>query len=144
MERRLHRSETDRFLSGVAGGMAEHFAWDPTLTRLGWIVVCFFTGGLAFLVYLVLWLVTPSYAAVYGVEQVPSASVVTVRSGGERRGRASTALVVGELLVIVGVLALLGSLGVYAPWDVFAPWNVWRIVWPLVLIGIGALFLVRR
>lgn len=55
---RLTRSETDRWIAGVAGGIAERLGLDPTLVRLAWVLSIFF-GGLGVFAYLVLWIVLP-------------------------------------------------------------------------------------
>ena len=58
MEKRLHRSLSDRKIAGVCGGVAEYLGWDPTLVRVLWIVLTFL-GGSGILAYLILWLVMP-------------------------------------------------------------------------------------
>ena len=55
---RLERSSHDKWLGGVAGGLAHYFDIDPTIVRLAFIVA-FFGFGTGMLVYLVLWLVMP-------------------------------------------------------------------------------------
>ena len=57
--RRLTRSVQGRMLAGVAGGLGEYFGVDPTIVRLGWVLAAFLTGGVAVLIYLAFWLVTP-------------------------------------------------------------------------------------
>jgi len=42
--KKLYRSQTDRQLAGVCGGVAEYFKIDPTIIRLGWIVIVVLTG----------------------------------------------------------------------------------------------------
>lgn len=59
MPRRLYRSRTDRMVSGVSGGLAEYFDIDPALVRLLWVLAAIFSGGLAVLGYIVLWIVVP-------------------------------------------------------------------------------------
>lgn len=56
--RHLTRSETNKRLAGVAGGIAEYFGIDPILVRVAFVVAAFmgFTGVL---VYVVLWIVLP-------------------------------------------------------------------------------------
>jgi phage shock protein C len=56
MSPQLRRSETDRVLAGVAGGIAQRFGISSTLVRLAWLLSVFF-GGLGVLVYLILWIV---------------------------------------------------------------------------------------
>lgn len=34
MSKRLYRSRRERMISGVCGGIAEYFAFDPTIVRL--------------------------------------------------------------------------------------------------------------
>lgn len=50
--KRLYKSRTDRKLCGVCGGVAEYFGIDPTIVRLGLVilVLCFGTGILAYLI----------------------------------------------------------------------------------------------
>jgi phage shock protein C len=59
MAAQLTRSETDRVIAGVAGGIAERFGLDPTLVRIAWVVSIFF-GGFGILLYVVLWIALPT------------------------------------------------------------------------------------
>jgi phage shock protein C len=57
----LRRSRTDRKLGGVLGGFAEHFDIDPTVLRVGYVLVSVISAAFpGFLVYLLLWLIIPS------------------------------------------------------------------------------------
>jgi phage shock protein C len=53
----LTRSETDKMIAGVAGGMAAYFGLDATLIRVLWAVAGLMGWGL--LAYLILWIVLP-------------------------------------------------------------------------------------
>lgn len=57
-KKRLYRSENDRILGGVCGGIAEVYDIDPTLVRLITVVLAF--TGAAELVYLIAWLIMPT------------------------------------------------------------------------------------
>ncbi len=46
-------------ISGVAGGIAAHISRDPKLIRVLWVILAWFTVGLAVVLYLVLWGTTP-------------------------------------------------------------------------------------
>ncbi len=50
--KRLHKSQTDKKLCGVCGGIAEYLNIDSTLIRLLWaaIIFCAGTGILAYIV----------------------------------------------------------------------------------------------
>jgi phage shock protein PspC (stress-responsive transcriptional regulator) len=66
MNRRLYRSRTDSVIGGVAGGVAEYLDVDPSIVRIVWAVLAIVTGGIFFVLYIVMWIVVPE-----GV-QVPS------------------------------------------------------------------------
>ncbi|MGH0428929.1 PspC domain-containing protein [Bacillus mycoides] len=56
MSKRLYKSETDKMLFGVCGGLGEYFDISTTLIRIIWViaVLCFGTGFLAYLICLLL------------------------------------------------------------------------------------------
>jgi phage shock protein C len=62
MSPQLRRSETDRVIAGVAGGVAQRFGFNSTLVRLAWVVSVFF-GGFGIVIYLILWIALPKGAA---------------------------------------------------------------------------------
>ena len=43
-KKKLYRSKKDRVLTGLAGGLGDYFDIDPTLVRLGWLLIVVFTG----------------------------------------------------------------------------------------------------
>jgi phage shock protein C len=55
--RKLTRSETDKRLAGVCGGLAEYFGIDPVLVRIAFVVLAVMGPGI--LLYIVLWIVMP-------------------------------------------------------------------------------------
>ncbi len=54
---RLMRSRTDKYISGVSGGIARYLAIDPVFVRLGFLALAF--SGIGFLIYPILWLIMP-------------------------------------------------------------------------------------
>ena len=40
MNKRLYKSNENKMVCGVCGGIAEYFDIDPTLVRLGWVLFC--------------------------------------------------------------------------------------------------------
>ena len=61
-QERLSRHRQDRWLGGVAGGIGHHFAIDPLIVRVSFVVLCFF-GGAGFLLYGAAWLLIPEEGA---------------------------------------------------------------------------------
>jgi phage shock protein C len=55
---RLYRSESDRILGGVCGGIAEVYDLDPSLIRLA--TALLFLSGAPLVLYLIAWIVIPS------------------------------------------------------------------------------------
>ena len=58
MSNRLYKSNTNKMIDGVCGGLAEYFNVDPTLVRLGWVVFCAL-GGSGILAYIVAAVIIP-------------------------------------------------------------------------------------
>ncbi len=56
---RLTRSSTDRVIAGVCGGLAKQFNIDPTLVRVGFVLLTLF-AGISPWIYLLLWVAIPS------------------------------------------------------------------------------------
>lgn len=123
MAQRLYRSRTERMVSGVCGGLAEYFDIDPTIVRVVYAVATVLTGFLpGILLYLVMALVMPvghAGEAVEGVAVPPSRTVAA-----------------GAILVVLGALLLLGNFGLLAWWS-------WTRLWPLLLVLVGAVLLMR-
>lgn len=55
---KFHRSESNKVLAGVCGGLATYFNLDPILVRIIFIAL-FIAGSLGFWIYLLLWLIAP-------------------------------------------------------------------------------------
>jgi phage shock protein PspC (stress-responsive transcriptional regulator) len=62
-EKRLTRSKKDRMLAGVCGGIADYFKLDPSLVRIGIVLICLITAVVPVtLMYAVMWFVIPEEA----------------------------------------------------------------------------------
>lgn len=58
MNKRLYKSNENKMIDGVCGGIAEYFNIDPTLVRLAWVLFCAM-GGSGFLAYIIAALIIP-------------------------------------------------------------------------------------
>ena len=58
MKKKLYRSESDKKLCGVCGGIAEYFEIDSTVIRLLWLAASLFIGS-GILCYIICALVMP-------------------------------------------------------------------------------------
>lgn len=59
---RLRRSRSNRYVAGVAGGLARHLDIDPVILRVLFVVLTLF-GGAGIVVYAALWLLVPDEAS---------------------------------------------------------------------------------
>ncbi len=56
--RKLYRSQSNRILAGVCGGLGEYFNVDVTLIRVLFVVLAVF-GGAGLIIYLAMWIIVP-------------------------------------------------------------------------------------
>ena len=56
--RKLYRSQTQRMIAGVCGGLAEYFNVDATLMRVVFVLLAVF-GGSGIVIYIVMWIIVP-------------------------------------------------------------------------------------
>jgi phage shock protein PspC (stress-responsive transcriptional regulator) len=144
MNKRLYRSRTDTVIGGVASGLAAYLDADPALVRIAWAILVVVTGGAALIVYIVCWIVVPEEHEtpvvpvgepqtdpVTGEVIAPVAATPATPTASKGVG-GSAGVVVGIGLVLVGVWFLLRE---------YLPEINWGLLWPLVLVGVGALIL---
>ncbi len=76
--KRLYRSETNKVLAGICGGLGEYLAVDPVVLRLLWVVITIFTGAVPGLVaYIVAIFVIPRMPLVHHHTQAHHAATST-------------------------------------------------------------------
>lgn len=123
-QKRLTKSH-DRKLGGVAGGLAEYFDVDPTLVRVIFVVALFLPGlGLGALVaYILMWMIIPD-----------AEGSAPPRPASEGGGPDAT-MILGVIILVLGVILLLRSSWVWTTWF---GWAGGQLIWPAILIGIGA------
>lgn len=64
--KRLTRSNKDKMLGGVCGGIADYLMVDPTVVRLIFALVTFFTAIVpGIMVYLIMWIVVPQEPVIF-------------------------------------------------------------------------------
>ncbi|MCM2675656.1 PspC domain-containing protein [Alkalicoccobacillus plakortidis] len=58
--KKLYRSQNDRKVAGVCGGLAEQYNFDVSILRIIWALAAIFTSGGAVIVYIVMALIVPN------------------------------------------------------------------------------------
>ena len=128
--RRLHRSQDDRFLFGVAGGLAEYFDIEPVLVRVGWVLLTIATAGIAALAYIVMAIFMPDNG---GQRDHPDSVVESDPYNDTSKGYIARNIL-GVGLIVAGMIILLQNLGVFGS----IPWG---IVWPVAISLLGVVIL---
>ncbi len=125
MNKKLMRTQHDRMIAGVCGGLGHYLGLEPVLIRLAFVLFTL-AGGAGMLVYLILWIVVPQEGA--------RAAAGPVQITGDQQQR--TALLVGGGLILIGAWTLLGNIPGLA-------WLSLHNLWPLLLIAIGVMMIVN-
>jgi phage shock protein C len=127
MTAKLYRSESNRIVAGVCGGLARYLNIDVTLVRLFFILLAL-AGGSGVLLYIIMSIVMPSDG------QVAPGAITTAGSGNNQG-----AIVIGGALLVLGIFFLVQTtIGAWIPWLGF------RTLWPLLLILAGGAVLWNR
>jgi len=144
MENRLLRSQQDRILGGVCGGLARYLNIDVVLVRL-FFVVFTLVGGIGPLVYIIMWIIVPS-------DEQPGTSHTYTVNGEVIRDRAETfkdeftqvvnqpskktGLYIGVGLILLGGYIFVKNLNI--------PWLAWlnnNIILAVLIIVAGVVLL---
>lgn len=136
-QNKLVRSETDKVVAGVCGGLAAYLDIDPVLVRLAFVIL-FLASGMGFAIYLILWIVMPREATAGESDAVVMQDNIkelkeTVSANANRISKPAT---VGIIFILLGFFFLVQQLGWAA--------GLGGVFWPLVIIGLGVILLIRR
>ncbi|WP_053354123.1 PspC domain-containing protein [Leucobacter musarum] len=101
----------DRWLAGVAGGVAERLKLDPIIVR-GVFVVLALLGGPGILIYLIGWLLLPDTDGRIHVEQII-------------RGRASAGMITAAV-ILTALVIIPAFFGLFIPGASFPGFSVWN------------------
>jgi len=57
---KLHRSQNNKMIAGVMGGIAQYLGWSPTWVRVLFVIVSSLSAAVpGILIYIILWIVMP-------------------------------------------------------------------------------------
>ena len=75
MAKKIYKSNKNKIIAGVCGGIGEYLDWDATVVRLLLVLITFFTTGGALLFYLIAALVIPTAPEADDIENLKSANI---------------------------------------------------------------------
>lgn len=138
----LFRSEKNRMIAGVCGGLSVVFGLDATLIRALFAITALFGGG-GLLVYLLLWFIVPSEGMLTNspdenvraaFEEMKSKAKSTLEAEGQKD---NTKKFIAYSLLAFGVILLLQNFGILN-------WLQLGRLWPLLLILAGVITLTKK
>ena len=149
MKQKLYRNRSDAMLGGICGGLGDFFGIDSNLVRIVFVVLALI-HGVGIFIYLILWLIVPpsgeaeetvKEAIQTGAEEIAAKARTMGKEVREvaKRAPSGAAAFIGVVLILVGILFLLSNLGVF-----WIGWLGFRVLWPVLLIIVGGVFLWRR
>jgi phage shock protein C len=130
--KKLYRSGIDRMVAGVCAGVADYFAIDPTIVRVLWFLASFI-GGIGVAAYIISLILIPENPEHIGVPD------------SEKKRSPNPGLVIGIGIVCFGLLMLFKGPSPFR-WNYAWPfvWFGWEFMWSILLIGLGAWFIVHN
>ncbi|MBI4709106.1 MAG: PspC domain-containing protein [Candidatus Portnoybacteria bacterium] len=140
--KKLYRSQTDKIIAGVCGGLARYFDIDPVLMRAAFILLALINGA-GIILYIILIFIVPKEpggqeASINREEKIKEFAQDLKDRAQEFAGEISENKpwlkekrnIIGLIVVFIGIIALLNQL---FP----VHWFSWSIFWPLALVFIG-------
>jgi len=128
--KRLVKSQTNKIIAGVCGGLAEYFDVDPVIMRVLFVLLAFF-GGTGFILYLACIIIMPKR--------------IMFTEGGPNEGRERTSNArkfFGVAMICGGAIILFSNLGFFS---FFHIWRIsWSFVFPILLIILGMAIIYYR
>lgn len=126
--KKLYKSQRDRMIGGVCGGISEYLDIDSTIVRIVFVVMALF-GGSGIIIYIAGLLIFPD-----------NGDVLTKEAKVEKK---STAGFWGALLIILGILFLISDFG-FRGINHYWMWHGFRGMFiPIIIIALGAWFLLK-
>lgn len=140
--KRLYLSD-NKIIGGVCGGFAEYLEIDPTIVRIVWTILAFLNGIgiIAYIAALILIPANPNSNYMQKQDAVIDRVKNSVNHMVDKVSQTNTVSVknpyqiIGLILLIVGVLVLIRKITPSIPW---------KIIWPIILIILGAAVLIKE
>ena len=122
--RKLYKSRQNRVIDGVCGGLSEYFCVDPTLIRVGWVILALLWGA-GIVAYVIAMIVMP---------RQPEGEAQKKAQEGTKQ---NTRMWWAALLILAGLILLLQT-HIPGPYHLWFWWRpLGRLLWPLLLVLVG-------
>jgi len=148
--KRLYRSQTDKMIFGVCGGLGEYFVMDSTIFRALFVILAFF-NGIGIFLYILMAIIVPIKPSVNSTRQEKSNVEQIADEAGKKieevtgeikqksEGEPGKKNMLGFVVVVLGLVLLAGQ---YFPQ--YLRWMTWQTVGSLLLIYIGVYLISKK
>ena len=130
---KIYRSQFNRMILGVCGGIGDYFNIDATVVRVFWVMTVFI-GGAGIPAYFAAAFLIPN------APEIPISNAQKPKSDSARLG-----VLAGAVLFLSGIIILFNSISWLKLHRMIPPINFWHLQFsvfgPLILITIGALLI---
>lgn len=140
--RKLYRSQTDRFIAGVCGGLGEYFEIDPIIFRALFILLIF-PGGLGLFVYILMAIFVPKNpedekpAMANLGEKVQNLAKEVKDAATKQHWFENRRNLLGLIVIIIGFMILMNQ---FFP----QPWMGGRFLLALAIIIVGLVIILKK
>jgi phage shock protein C len=134
---KLYRSESNRVIAGVCGGLGEYFLIDPTILRIIALALTVF-GGSGLILYFILWIVIPTRSTTTkNSDDIIRENVEELKEKSKKMAGGDSKSLLGIILIVFGASLLMENLGIMA----FG--FLWKF-WPILIVAAGLAILTKR
>jgi phage shock protein C len=142
--KRLYKSQRNKIIAGVCGGIAEYLDVDPVLVRII-AVLFFFTGGATLIAYIIGVIIMPQQPsqAPIAIDPTQPQSASSIQDVSTKGNDKIGSLIIGIIMIVFGLHFLLRNIPFFHPYYWWF-WDMgWKFFWPSVLILVGLFVIVR-
>ncbi|MCK9438547.1 MAG: PspC domain-containing protein [Patescibacteria group bacterium] len=141
--KKIYRSQDDRIIFGVCGGIAKYFEVDALIVRLIFLALVF-GGGSGLIIYLICTLLIPTegkknnnnFINEEKAEEFVEKIGEKIKDLGSETKRSDWRFLLGIIFVLFGFIFLVDN--------IFDLRNIWANFWPIFLVLIGLMILFKR
>jgi len=140
MENRLVRSDRDKVIAGVCGGLGKYFNIDPVLVRII-MVALLMAGSAGFWIYILAWIFIPLESDLRKKNNLSEEEFEEMdeetRLRRQKMGKNTTVAIAG-ILILSGFFLILNTLNIFNIFDILSGKMFFGIL--LLLIGGGMIY----
>ncbi len=139
---KLFRSNSDKVIGGVCGGLGQYFDIDSTLIRIIFVLLAVFGGG-GILAYFILWIIVPANGSILdnpedvikeNAKEFKEKVSSFTKDFRNSKNNDNSKSVFAALIIIFGVILLLKNFGYLTFFD-------FGRLWPIFVIFLGFIIL---